>query len=656
MKRALLLILFIVITIPLISQNVELNRVNAKEEFMWGVKFFNQGLFEKAVFSFEKSLSYDSKDFDTHLWLGKAYYMKGDTQAALKEWDLLKQSDLSPLWLDNMIDVVNADIGVVNKLYIPGEWITHYKKEISRPISILPLTDGTVLIVSFLSNRITRVNMNGAIIETFNGGVEEFNRPFDIIAFDNSYLVSEFMGDKLSIINDLGIKVGEMVPKDYSFSGPGFMTLDNRGYIYVTDWGNKRVVKFDQNGTHILSIEHEKIKAPSGIVSKEDSIYVSDQLNGYILEFDQSGNYKSILVDKLESPEGLSIIKDQSLLIADGKSVKEFLFSTNEIRVVSNLEGKGSRITKAVYDLNGNTLVSDFNLGSFYSLTDINSLHGGLFVTIDRINSVNYPDIQIEVNVKNRFGNPVVGLDNSNFLISEASRVLPKRDVVYRGNDNEDIFLSVILDFDSSLKDYYAGYYDILETIENERRSSDRINIIQASSVPVILNNGGNLLDSISSINPGDFTLERGGIDQAIKLSSSTLIQTSKRREILLITDGNSKNSDFAKYSLDEISSSLRNNRTSLTVLYLTREKNEELEYIIEKSGGSSRFLFSDKGVKGVLDTYRKKLSGYYIVNYTSLSEKQPGEQFIPVEAEVNYIRKSGRSESGYFSPIKITK
>lgn len=654
MRKVLFLLLF---TIPLIlnAQNVELNRVNAKEEFMWGVKFFNQGLYEKSVFSFEKSLSYDSTDNITHLWLGKAYYMKGALQAALKEWDIVKEAKESPLWLDNTIDIVNSEIGVINTLYTPGELVTHYKKEFIRPSSILPLEDGSSFVVSFLNNRISRVNINGAILETFNGGVEEFNRPYDIVKLDNNFIVSEFMGDRVSIVNDLGIKTGEYIPKDYKFAGPSYMAMDNWNYLYVSDWGNKRVVKFDKDGNHVLSIGGDYLKGPTGVAAFNSRVFVSDQLAGVVLEFDISGNFKSILIDGLDSPEGLSIVDGNSLYIADGNILKEYLFSTKEVKLISDLEGKGNRITKAVKDINGNILVSDFNLNSYYSLTDLNTLYSGLFVTIDRINSINYPQIQVELNVMDRLGNPVVGLDNTNFLVSEGSRVLPQRDVTYRGSDNKDVSLSIILDFDKDLDNFFTGYYDTIETIINDSNFEDDINLIKAGELPTLLSDGGEILNTLSK-SANDFSGDRCSIDLALKLASSTLMKSSKRREIILITDDKIKNSDFNKYSLDEISSSLKNNRISLTVLYLTRDSNDELDFIIEKSGGTSRYLFSGKGAKGLFDTYRKKLSGYYIITYDSLSDAIPGETFIPVEAEVNYIRKSGRSESGYFSPLKITK
>lgn len=653
--RKILSILLLLIFTSLNSQDVDLNKVKAGDEFMWGVKFYNQGLYEKSVFSFEKSLSYDSINMDTHLWLGRAYYMKGDVQAALKEWKIVQESGKSPLWLDSIIEIITSDIGVANRLYTPGEWVTHYNKELLRPSSIYPLGDGSIMVVSFLDNLISRLSVNGSYIENFNGGIDGLNRPFDIATVDDGYIVTEFMGDRVVKLSSIGFKESEFTTTDYPISGPGFIAKDNSGYIYVTDWGNKRVVKFSSDGKHILSINHSSLKGPTGVAVFENRVFVSDSLNRRVLEFDRSGNYIGVLLNNLDGPEGLTITGESTLLVADTYSLKEYNFSTGEVSTVTDLEGKASRITKGVRDANGNTIVSDFNLNKYYSLTDINSLYTGLYITIDRINTLNYPDIQLELNIRDRLGNPIVGLDNSNLLISEGGRVLPERNIIFKGNDNRDLSLSLILDFDHELEDYFTGYYDLVETILNDTQPGDDLTVIQGAELPIVLGDKSNILENLSEITTSGFTNSRGGIDQAIKLSSSSLIQSGKRREILLVTNSNSSNNDFNKYSLDEIISSLKNSRVSLNILYLTRERNRELDYISQATGGKSSFLFVNQGAKGFIDDMRDKKNSYYLVAYKSLSDSGPGDSYISVEAEVNYIRKSGRSESGYYTPGKIT-
>ncbi|MGL1892669.1 MAG: hypothetical protein OCD02_13650 [Spirochaetaceae bacterium] len=658
MKKAGIIILLLLIKVMIFSQDVELNRVNAKEEFKWGVRFYNQGLYEKSVFSFERSLSYDSLDSRTHLWLGRAYYMKGDVEAALKEWAILSEIDTTPLWLQNSMDIISAGRGVVNTLYQSKEWVPLYIENINRPSSILTKNDGSTIVVSFMENKLTELNSNGAVINVFNGGFEPFNRPYDIIENGkDGYIVSEFMGDKITFIDDLGVKIKSINPENSPLSGPGYLSKDNSGYFYVSDWGNRRVCKFDMDGEFILSFSHEKLKGPSGILAIDDTVYVADQLNKTVLIFDSSGNYIDTIIDEnLVGPEGLSYKNSNVFLIADGTTLKEYHIDTQEIHIVTDLQGKASRITKGVVDINGNTLAIDFNRSEYYALADLSSLYGGLYMVIDRISSKNFPKMQIEIQVYNRLGEPLIGLDNSNFLITESSKIVGKRNIVYRGSQDDSVNLGLILDFDISMSSYFENFYDLSKSIENEIHGSDNITLIKAGIIPeVVVSSKQSIIKDVSKFKPSDFVV-RDGIDLSIKLAASSLIPSWNKREIVLFTSGESKDSDFVKYTLDEIRDFLVNNRMSLTVVYVGSTKNEELEYLVNETNGTSRNLFSGIGSKGIVEGLREKKSGFYVLDYESLRNIDNGEIYTSVEVEVNYIRKSGRTESGFFVPVKVVE
>ena len=66
--------------------------------------------------------------------------------------------------------------------------------------------------------------------------------------------------------------------------------------------------------------------------------------------------------------------------------------------------------------------------------------------------------------------------------------------------------------------------------------------------------------------------------------------------------------------------------------------------------------LFSGLGSKGIVTNLRYKKSGFYVLNYESLKNIDNGEVFTTVEVEINFIRKSGRSESGFFVPVKVVE
>ena len=76
-----------------------------------------------------------------------------------------------------------------------------------------------------------------------------FDRPMDIIRLlDGKLLVSESAGDRLALLNENGkfIKyIGSKGRGVGNLVGPQYIAQDSFGRIYVTDFGNRRVDVFD---------------------------------------------------------------------------------------------------------------------------------------------------------------------------------------------------------------------------------------------------------------------------------------------------------------------------------------------------------------------------------------------------------------------------
>ena len=62
---------------------------------------------------------------------------------------------------------------------------------------------------------------------------------------------------------------------DGKLVGPQYLALDGKGYLWVTDWGNSRVVRYDLDGKFIQAIAG--IDGPTGIAVHEDRLYVSER-------------------------------------------------------------------------------------------------------------------------------------------------------------------------------------------------------------------------------------------------------------------------------------------------------------------------------------------------------------------------------------------
>jgi DNA-binding beta-propeller fold protein YncE len=102
---------------------------------------------------------------------------------------------------------------------------------------------------------------------------------------------------KYNFIKSWGINGCE----DGQFDGPIGIAIDSSGYVYVCDWHNGRIQKFNRNGNFIVkwgesSVRFLKIdgtfRGPGGIaIDSSGYVYVSDTLNNRIQKFDSDGNF-----------------------------------------------------------------------------------------------------------------------------------------------------------------------------------------------------------------------------------------------------------------------------------------------------------------------------------------------------------------------------
>jgi hypothetical protein len=98
----------------------------------------------------------------------------------------------------------------------------------------------------------------------------------------------------------------------------------------------------------------------------------------------------------------------------------------------------------------------------------------------------------------------------------------------------------------------------------------------------------------------------------------------------------------------------MKNNGISFYPVYLDAQKrNDELDFIARETGGTSQYLFQPRGILPLLEQVRSDVNGYYTVSYDSLAYTDFGRAYIPLSLEVNFIKKSGRDEMGFYAPLE---
>ena len=645
----------------------------AAEEFRRGVQAFYKGSYNDAIVQFEKALSYLPNDNLILEWLGKAYYKAGMEGTALSYWQIASDNGYGGLLLDNKIEVVKErrvtgdSSDKLMRLSESGSFSGTVNDNLifSGPVSVLPDYDGSFWVTAYASNELLKITLNGKVVERITGPLTGFDRPLDIIRLlDGNLLLSESAGDRLALLSEKGKFIKYIGSKGRGVGnvvGPQFLAQDSLGRIYVTDYGNRRVDVFDSEGNGLFffggkSGDFNGLKCPTGIAVVEDSIFVADEDTGCIYEFDRSGNYLRNLVEKdtFDKPEAIKLWQG-SLIVTDKNKIVSVDYSTGSIFEYARTGNAPSRVTAAVPDVNNNVIVTDITANEIYIMSKVQELVGGLFVQIEQVDASRFPEVTVEVKVENRHRQPVVGLELENFYFTENKRTVSNLQFIGSAANNTYADITIIIDRSNSMNNYSAEIETAVKEIAASMNGRGTLRVISAGAIPVTEYTGSP--DYVS-----DFTMEAlknpsakaVPADLAIRLAANDLINAAKKRAIIMISDGSVSESSFAKYTLSELSAYLGNNAIDFSLIQVSQGAvSREYDYLINNSSGELYYVFRPEGLGSIVKDIINLPQGTYQLKYVSALQKNFGEAYLPVEAEVYLMNRSGRDESGYFAPLE---
>lgn len=645
----------------------------AAQEFRRGVQSYYRGTFNDAVMQFEKALGYMPNDSLILEWLGKSYYHSGMEGTAVKSWSKAVQNGYGGLLLKNKIEIVQdrrtgAFRSDFNARYTEAGAFSGSHGEgmvFSGPVSVLPENDGTVWVLAYGSNELVKLNINGTVVSRVTGPMNGFDRPMDLIRLeDGTMLVTESAGNRLCVLDKKGkfIKyIGKKGRAVGNLVGPQYAAQDSRQNIYVSDYGNRRIAVFDRDGKGLFCFgaardDFAGLKGPTGIAVAGENVYVADNIFGGIYEFDLAGNFQRVLVPEktFQHPESIRVWNDY-LVVCDSNRV--FSVDSGSGSVFENISAGNApaRLTCAVPDVNGNVVVSDVISNEVYVMSKMQELVGGLFVQIEKVDASKFPEVFVDVRVENRYRSAVVGLGENNFYITEQKR--PVNKLKYLGSSSYSQFSDITLLIDRSRRSSEFGEQinAAVREIAASMKNRGTLKIVSASKIPALEYSGkpsGALKFDVAALkNPVSDEIP---LDLALRLAANDLVNAEHKRAVVIISAGKVSLNAFEKYSLSETAAFLNNNHISVASVLLTQNAcDEELDYIVSNTPGKEYYIFRPEGLSGIVEDLVDIPSGLYTFSYTSVLSTNFGEKYLPVEVEAYLLNRSGRDECGYFAPLQ---
>jgi DNA-binding beta-propeller fold protein YncE len=649
------------------SNNPDLNARYAREEFRIGVQAFNRFAFNEAILSFEQALSFTPTEPLLLDWLGRAYYRSGLEEAAVRAWrSAVAGSDpfsAEAMLANNRIEIVQS-----RRNYLPvvddsvryvesGRYPGRVEQQVvyRQPTAVLPREDGSVWIVAYGSNELVRMDANGIVRQRQRGPLNGFDRPYDITrGLDGRLYVSEYRGGRVSVLNSNGdwqAYIGEKGLGDGQFVGPQNLVVDEDGYLYVVDYGNRRVSKFGPDGDFVLSFG-KKVKdspdfpgfvSPTGIAARSGRVYVADNISKQIYIFDPNGGFLGVLVRTgLTGPESLCFLSDGRLLVADSNRILLIDVDTAVIRELGSVGNDKVRLTGAEMNRNGEILAANFQAGEVSILTRLDDRASGLFVQLERVVATTFPNVTVEVSVQDKLRRPIIGLDQNNFMLSERGRPVLKQQFLGAGFRAATSNVSILLERSESMRSLTE---DIATAIKDVSASTNKVvSLVSAGEQPI-----REQVENVRIDNP-TFYSARWRFDLGLRLAATDLLPAEKKRAVVFIGSGVLGELAFESYGLSELAAYLANNGVVFYAVVVGGGKvDESLSYLCAETDGEVLPLYRSEGVNPVISALVSKPSGVYTLSYESQLPTDFGNAYLPVEAEVYLIERSGRDKSGYF-------
>jgi hypothetical protein len=147
---------------------------------------------------------------------------------------------------------------------------------------------------------------------------------------------------------------------------------------------------------------------------------------------------------------------------------------------------------------------------------------------------------------------------------------------------------------------------------------------------------------------------QRWRFDLGLRLAATDLLPGEKKRAVIFISSGSLGELAFERYGLSELASYMANNGIIFhAVIVGGGSPSEEIRYLCRETGGKALALYRPRGIGELVRELGSVPSGSYTLSYRSALSSDYGRAYLPVEAEVYLMERSGRDGVLYFPPME---
>jgi len=318
---------------------------------------------------------------------------------------------------------------------------------------------------------------------------------------------------------------------------------------------------------------------------------------------------------------------------------------------MADLSGEAGRITQQSVSANGDLYAGDFDRSRSLVLSEMADMYTGLSVQVERVLSNSFPEVYVDLTVRDRWGNPLVGLTRDNFLVTEHYAEVNELDLV---NASPTLAIVLVVEKSLAMKDR-AG--DLGAAVERlfalvPGRELGQLAVLSAGEKPALDGDFGST--RLSTVRAA--TLEpwsgRWRFDRAVRQAVPLLAGRHARRAVVFLGSGRLEPEAFEEFSLSQVARYLANNGVAFYAVHFAPELAEELSFLASETGGASCYYYGPRGIEPVPEAEARRSYPLYTLRYKSRADADFGRRYLDLQVEASLARRSGRAESGYFDPL----